>query len=110
MQSYEFKNIVALTILLIISSELNAAFLQVNLKDEVGLSDGRYIGKEDGGQERYVFISHGHGAFESMDNNYIFEAECTDGFVVSKLPSKFKEAKKHLRPTDYILTKCREAN
>ncbi|HEX5329728.1 hypothetical protein [Sulfuricurvum sp.] len=109
MKLYKFKNIAALTILLIISTTLNAAFLQINLKDEVGLSDGRYIGKEDGGQERYVLISHGHGAFESIDGGYVFEAECTDGFVVSKLPSKFKEAKKYLHPTDYILTKCREA-
>ena len=97
-----------ITALLIISSTLNAAFLEINLKGEIGLSNGTYIAKENGGQGRYVLISHDHGSFETEGD--VAEAECTDGFVVSKLPSKFAKVKKHLRQTDYILTKCRESN
>lgn len=84
-----------------------AASLEIDIKNEVDLKDGTYLAKEYGGQGRYVFITHSHGRFEGGD---IVEAICTDGFLVSKLPTKFGKIKKVLKPTDFVLTKCDEAN
>jgi hypothetical protein len=81
--------------------------LEIDIKNEIDLKDGTYIAKEYGGQDRYAFITHSHGRFEGSD---IMEAICTDGFLVSKLPSKFGNVKKVLKPTDYVLTKCNESN
>lgn len=81
--------------------------LEIDIKNEIDLKDGTYLAKEYGGQDRYAFITHSHGRFEGGD---IAEAICTDGFLVSKLPSKFGEVKKVLKPTDYVLTKCNESN
>ena len=83
-----------------------AAVLEIDIKNEIDLKDGTYLAKEYGGQGRYAFIAHNHGRFEGGD---IAEATCTDGFVVSKLPAKFSNIKKFLKPTDYVLTRCDEA-
>lgn len=83
-----------------------AAVLEIDIKNEIDLKDGTYLAKEYGGQGRYAFINHSHGRFEGGD---IAEAVCTDGFVVSKLPQKFRKIRKALKPTDYVLTKCDEA-
>ncbi len=82
-----------------------AAVLEINIKNEIDLKDGTYLAKEYGGQGRYTLIDHSHGRFEGGD---IAIASCTNGFVVSKLPPKFKKIKKILKPTDYVLTKCSE--
>ncbi len=84
-----------------------AANLEIDIKNEIDLKDGNYLAREYGGQGRYALISHNHGRFESGD---IAEAVCTSGFVVSKLPAKFSKIKKVLKPTDYVLTKCKEAD
>ena len=65
-----------------------AAVLEIDIKNEIDLKDGTYLAKEYGD---------------------IAEATCTDGFVVSKLPAKFSNIKKFLKPTDYVLTRCDEA-
>ena len=85
--------------ILICYSSLTTAAAVLDLKD------GTYLAKEYGGQGRYALIDHSHGRIEGGD---IAIASCTNGFVVSKLPPKFKKIKKILKPTDYVLTKCSE--
>lgn len=89
-----------------ISASAASAVIEIDIKNEIDMKDGSYIAKEYGGQDRYALITHDHGRFEGGD---IAEAICTDGFVVSKLPSKFRNIKRFLKPTDYVLTKCGEA-
>ena len=81
------------------------AILELDIKNEIDLKDGTYLAKEYGGKGRYAYIDHSHGRFEGGD---IATASCTNGFVVSKLPPKFKKIKKVLKSTDYVLTKCSE--
>ena len=83
--------------------------LQINIKNEIDLKDGNFLTKEEYGEQgRYALITHDHGRFESEED--IMEAVCTDGFLVSKLPTKFGKVKTVLKPTDYVLTKCRDPN
>ena len=89
------------------SIAIAAASLEIDIKNEVDLKDGSYIAKEYEGQGRYALITHNHGSFEGGD---IAGASCTDGFLVSKLPTKFSKIAKVLKPTDFVLTKCHEAN
>lgn len=89
------------------SLAISATIIEIDIKNEIDLKDGTYLAREYGGQGRYAFINHSHGRFEGGD---IAEAACTEGFVVSKLPNKFSKIKKVLKPTDYVLTKCDEAN
>jgi hypothetical protein len=84
-----------------------AILLEIDIAHEIDLGDGTYLAQEYGGQGRYAFISHSHGRFEGGD---IAEANCIDGFVVAQLPAKFGKIKKALKPTDYVLTTCQEAN
>lgn len=80
--------------------------VEIDIKNEIDLKDGTFLARESGGQGRYAFISHSHGLFEGGD---IAEAICTDGFLVSKLPAKFRKIKGALKPSEYVLTKCDEA-
>lgn len=91
----------------IYSSLAAAAVLEIDLSKEISLKDGRYLVKEYEGKGRYVLIDYSHGRFSSGSDIEI--AVCTNGFVVSKLPAKFSNIKKHLKPTDYVLTECDEA-
>lgn len=84
-----------------------ATFLEIDIQNEIDLGDGTYLAREHGGQGRYAFITHSHGRFEGGD---IAEANCTDGYLVEKLPAKFVKIRKSLKPTDYVLTTCLEAN
>jgi hypothetical protein len=88
------------------SLAIAAAVIEIDIKNEIDLKDGTYLAKEYGGQGRYAFINHSHGRFEGGD---IAVAACTEGFVVSKLPNKFRKIKKVLKSTDYVLTKCDES-
>lgn len=89
------------------SFALAATEIDIDVKNEIDLKNGTYIAKEYGGKGRYALITHNHGRFEGGD---IANAHCTEGFVVSKLPIKFSKIKKILQPTDFVLTKCDEAN
>ncbi len=82
-----------------------AAYLEIDVANEIDLKNGTYIAKEHEGQGRYALISHDHGRFEGED---IMSADCSDGYLVSKLPSKFWTAKSVLNPHDYLLTVCKE--
>ena len=104
----KIRNLLAATVLSAFSSiAAAAASVEIDIKNEIDLKDGTYLAKEVGGQGRYSLITHNHGLFEGGD---IAEAICTDGFLVSKLPSKYGKIVKVLKPTDYVLTKCVEAN
>lgn len=92
-------------IFLIPSITIAATYLEISIKNEIDMKDGSYIAKEYGGQGRYALINHSHGRFEGGD---IANAECSDGYVVSKLPSKFSKISKFLKQTDFVFTKCKE--
>lgn len=84
-----------------------ATLMTIDIKNEIALKDGTYLAKEYGNQGRYAFITHSHGRFEGGD---IAKAICSDGFLVSNLPITFAKIKKALKSTDYVLTKCDEAD
>jgi hypothetical protein len=84
-----------------------ATLVTIDVKNEIDLKDGTYLAKEYGNQGRYAFITHSHGRFEGGD---IAKAICSDGFLVSNLPVTFSKIKKALKLTDYVLTKCDEAD
>jgi hypothetical protein len=90
-------------------SVIAEAFLEIDINNEIDLKDGTFLAKEYEGQGRYAYITHSHGRFEGGDIG-VAEAACTDGFLVSKLPAKFKKIRKALKPNDYVLTKCNQAN
>lgn len=97
----------ALTVATIsISAVATAAAIEIDIKNEIDLKDGTYLAKEYGGQGRYALITHNHGRFEGGD---ISEAICTEGYLVSKLPPRFRKVQNVLKPTQYVLTKCDEA-
>lgn len=83
------------------------AYIEIDLKSEISLNDGSYLVKEYGGPGRYALISHSHGRFEGSD---IAAAACSNGYVVSKLPSKYNKIKKLLKKDDFVLTVCKEDN
>ncbi len=99
--------LVALITLTLTSVTEAATSLEIDIAHEIDLGHGTYLAQEYDGQGRYAFISHSHGRFEGGD---IAEANCTDGFVVAQLPAKFRKITKVLKPTDFVLTKCAEAN
>ena len=104
----KIHNLLVLIIFTIYTSvALAETSLEIDIKNEIDLKDGSYLAKEYGGQDRYALITHSHGRFEGSD---IMEAVCTDGFLVSKLPSRFSKVKKVLKSTDFVLTKCNESN
>lgn len=82
-----------------------AAYLEIDVANEIDLKNGAYIAKEYEGQGRYALISHDHGRFEGQN---IMSADCSEGYLVSKLPPKFSNAKSVLNPHDYLLTVCQE--
>jgi hypothetical protein len=92
-------------ILFLMPTLVSATQIKIDLTKETGFKNGYYLAPEYGGEGRYALISHSHGAFEGGD---IAQAECTNGYVVSKLPSQFNYIKKVLLPKDYVLTQCKE--
>lgn len=93
-------------VLILLSCSASAAQIEIDVNKEADLKNGYYIAPESGGQGRYALISHSHGAFEGSS---IAQAECTNGYTVSKLPSRFNFIKKVLHSNDYILTSCKES-
>lgn len=94
-----------LSLLLSLSYLSAEAYIEIDIQNEIALSNGMYLTKEYYGP-RYALISHSHGRFEGSN---IAQAACSGGYLVSELPTKFNEVIKHiLKDNDFVLTVCRE--
>lgn len=83
------------------------ANIEIDIKNEISLNDGTYLVKEYEGTGRYALISHSHGRFEGFE---IGAAVCSNGYIVSKLSSKYSKIKKILKQDDFVFTICKEGN
>lgn len=79
--------------------------IRIDIENENDLQDGTYLAKEYEGRNRYALITHDHGGFMGGD---VMDAVCTDGYLATELPEKFRKINQFVSPTDFIFTKCEE--
>lgn len=99
------KYLIIIGLVLLTPTTQAKAYLEIDIKNEIDLMNGAYIAKEYGGMGRFALISHSHGRFSDGD---IAAAECSDGYIVSNLPAKFNNIKKHLQANSFVFTNCSE--